>query len=206
MKIRLLVLIPLVLLLTAGALTLTRGAGFLSGLIPGLTKAERSFSWTNMTGLRELDRLHTAFLVTPVPELSLGLRKREQVREKISVFLPGSPSPEKQIMGGCVRVFEVSFGYERIGRILADPEAMRQLCALSVPGLPPPSILDINGVEMRRFGKYDGACEEWDQDRERLEARIREELLKHDLYAEIEGRGRLALANLARPLCKAALQ
>ena len=118
----------------------------------------RLHSGADILGARGLDRLYTSFVLVPVLTENMGLRKRDLLKG----MLPFVPEPTEKIMGGCKRTFEVAFGYDGLERLIALGKEPGGICG---GALPPPAILDINGVEMQSFGRDDGACALWDQDR-----------------------------------------
>jgi hypothetical protein len=183
-------LIPGVLLLVL-ALAAVKKLDFFSGL--SLNRESEVRAQVDFTKIRKIDRLYTSFIVVPVIEIDLGRRKRD--------YIPFIGSDEKKIMGGCKRTFEVTIGYEDIETAMTDDFIVSGVCSGDASSVPSPRIIDINGIEMQLFGRNDGSCAAWDHDREKLEARIEEVLVKSGIYNEIESRGKQAFENLINIFC-----
>ncbi|MDR2050660.1 MAG: hypothetical protein LBQ63_02675 [Deltaproteobacteria bacterium] len=187
MKIKYILCLPLLALALAAA----KNPDFFSGLSPLRESGVKT--QVDFTRIRKIDRLYTAFIVVPVTEIDLGRRKRD--------YIPFIGSEEKRIMGGCKRTFEVTIGYENIESVITDDLVVDKICSHGISGIPSPRIIDINGIETQIFGRDDGSCSAWDNDRNKLEERISEVIVRSGIYNEIESRSKHTFENLISVFC-----
>lgn len=78
---------------------------------------------------------------------------------------------KSELLGICVRKYDVYFGYDNIENILLDPAMADLACSNQIDSLPIPKQLGINPLSTKTYGKYtlNDECYTWDKYPSKLE-------------------------------------
>lgn len=192
-------------LLVLGGVVLVLIAWFsirsLSSRLP-ITKKSASTIICSLQEKREIDKFYTGKYLIPVLEESRGPLKRDMAKSVITGawnLLAGKTSEEETrlvVKGYCLRMYEVSFGYDNLMQILENQDYLDAARSGNLAALPSPQILAVNGQKREIQGNYSGFCVAWDSNEALRKRIILKTMEEEGILQSVTQRGREYLANL----------
>ena len=165
---------------------------------------ERGLVISELTEMREINRLYTGSYLVPVLDVSYGGLKRDLLKDTPLIGnIIGGSEPLKAIPRGyCLKKFDIGFGYDNVLDLLQDETFMGRVCSGDLAALPAPRLLAANSKSTEVSGDYTGSCRELDQNQHFRQAAIYQELAQGEALNNINEHGRKSLYSLASLLCR----
>lgn len=115
---------------------------------------------------------------------------------------------KSELLGICVRKYDVYFGYDNIENILLDPAMADLACSNQIDSLPKPKQLGINPLSTKTYGKYtlNDECYTWDKYPSKLDYHMGKALYNRqsntNIYKQIDYLSKRQLKTLFEPICQ----
>ena len=139
-----------------------------------------------LMGIKTIEKLYTGFSYIDMEDLHYGE----------SLF------SGRYLDGLCIRKYQISYGYQNIGKYLDDDKVMEAVCRGNAADLPKPEIMAANAITMELEGNYtvSGDCHGWDENEQRRNMMLMSFMNQHGLLNVKDSQDQLR--TYLRPACE----
>ena len=139
-----------------------------------------------LMGIKTIEKLYTGFSYIDMEDLHYGE----------SLF------SGRYLDGLCIRKYQISYGYQNIGKYLDDDKVMEAVCRGNTADLPKPEIMAANSLTMEQEGNYtvSGECHKWDENQQYRNMKLLGFMNQHGLLNVKDSQDQLR--TYLRPACE----